>query len=266
MATYTRGYESVAELVEKATASRRRGAYNRFTGRGDWVGRAFRSWEEVVAAANGLWESGVRDIESMLADLASVELPQPACRRRRGVWADDGDEFDHDRFRAGRECWRTLRRQHVTGPQHITLVAQVGGMFGVPPEEFFWRGAVAVCLADLLEKAGYRVTMYAASKTSNSYTNGCGSFRFVQVKGGGDPVNLASLVNAFSPWLYRTVFFQEHYTQAEAKPRNPGYGRTADLTDPDLEEIEPGAILIQGVSDRRRAVAKVREVIEALSQ
>src|SRR5262245_51387036 len=99
MRTFYRHYGSVAELVEKATASRSFDAEDSWTD--SWfLGREFLTWDDVVAAANGTWDEGVAEVERMLEEMASIELPQPKGRRRRPTWsADTGDDFDNDRFR-----------------------------------------------------------------------------------------------------------------------------------------------------------------------
>lgn len=262
---YTKGYDSVAELVEAATAARQRDPEDGCFHSPDWVGRSFATWEDVVAAANGTWDEGVRQVESMVEELRGIELPAPVSRRRRAVWADEGDEFNHDRFRSGQECWRAMRRQTYRAPQHVTIIAQVGGVATVPAAAFLWRGAAAIALADLLEQAGYRVTVYAANR-AEKVGGRHERLRWVRIKDGADPVNLAGMVSAMAPWFYRSVFFQEHASQRGIGRVGQRVGGTRPLTDADVAAIEPGAILIQDVRDRRSAVAKVREVIEALSQ
>jgi hypothetical protein len=267
MTTYTRNYESVAELVEKATAARDRDPYEGWCHREYFVGRDFGSWEDVVAAANGTWDEGVREVESMLEELRGVELSRPVSRKRRAVWADEGDELNYDRFRSGQECWRAMRRQTCQAPQHITILAQVGATGDVSASQLMWRGAAAIALADLLEQAGYRVTVYMANLAMIGGYKDDYSYRVVKVKDASEPVNVANLVNVASPWFYRSVFLQEHSTEPKfGRLGNSKRGSTRSLTQEQVDVVDESAILIQHVRDRDGAVAKVREVIAALGQ
>jgi hypothetical protein len=266
--THYRSYESMADLVEATTAAgtwreRETGSEGqRWRANPRWVGRSFDSWPEVCEAINSLWPEGVAAVEGMLADLRSVELPRPVSRKRRPRWsADQGDEIEPDRLRAGQEPWRELHRESVGAPQHITVVAQVGARCSADPASLLWRGAAAIALADLLEAAGYRVTLALASRAKAAYANGDDSYRHVTLKRADQPVDAASLVNAVSAWCYRTVWLDEHAAQGLRMSDN--YGITSAVSGSAPDELR-NAVWVEDVYSRQEALALVRRVVAGL--
>src|SRR5262249_44679959 len=141
------------------------------------------------------------------------------------------------------------------------VVCQVGALADVAAADLLWRGGAAIALADLLERAGYRVTLWAAGR---SRMTGGYSVRAVRLKAADEPVNAAALANAISGWCYRLVWLQEHAVQ---RPDWARQGSTTSLTTGDAEELAGGepCYVIQNVYDREAALRVARAVVASLS-
>jgi hypothetical protein len=165
-------FDSIQEMVQACDSAFQAGRYRRddATIRRDaeFLGRAFTGWAEVVAKVGEYWPEGLDLVQEMLFELRNIAgQARPKSRVRRGRWsADDGDEIDMDRLRAGQDCWgQTVREEH-DAPQTLCLVFALSTPSSRRSAEVLWRGAVAVILADLLEACGYRVELWAVNCTA----------------------------------------------------------------------------------------------------
>ena len=118
-------YESIEEMVEACDAAYKAGRSHGGFDRSRFIGRAFTGWDDVVAKVGEYWPEGLDLVQEMLFELRNVTgQARPKSRVRRGRWsADDGDEIDVDRLRAGQDCWRQTVREEHDAPQ--TLVPGV---------------------------------------------------------------------------------------------------------------------------------------------
>jgi hypothetical protein len=233
----------------------------------EFIGRHFESWSDLLAQANANWAEGQEIIARMLDEMAGCELPAPTSVRRRARWAEDGDELDSDRLRAGQQdCWRAMARQSCSQPRTISVIVNVVTPGSRDSQEVMWRGGAGVVLANLLEQAGYRVEFWATEYGHDTYRDGLPTLQAVCVKRADQPLDLSTLVNTISGWFYRTVFFQSYHTDA-VKPV-PGYGPCGTVTENTecVRELTGNgqAVVIDGIWNRAAALAKVREVIEQL--
>jgi hypothetical protein len=215
------------------------------------------------------WPEGLDEVQWMLFELRKTALPPITCQKRRPRFADGGDEVDLDRLRAGQECWRTTRRESVTGPQTFCLVADMGTPGGKASMDILWRGAVAIVLADLLEAQGHRVEVWAACRQVRAFRNGAGSFQAVCLKRADQPVDIATLTNAVSGWCYRTLFFQDRAAEGRARvSTSMGYPLPISNTDPSVAGLVGNSrlVTVAGVWSKNDAVAFAARVIETLNQ
>ncbi len=262
-------YDSIQEMIEACDEAYKAGRTHGGFDRASFIGRAFTDWQDVVAKVGEYWPEGLDLVQEMLFELRNVTgQARPRSRVRKGRWsADDGDEIDVDRLRAGQDCWRQTIREEHDAPQTLCLVFSLCTPANRKSEEVLWRGAVAIILADLLEACGYRVELWAVNYCIRAYRDGSSVFQAVRLKPSESPVDIASLVNGIAGWFYRTVVFQSYYVE-KPKPTS-GLGRCMTINEdlPFVRELAGNArvLTIDGVWDRQAAENKVQEVMKSLS-
>lgn len=268
--TYVSNYASITEMLEKAAEARKNGRLLRdgILGSKDFVGRKFRDWAAVEAAALEPWPEGLDIVQEMLFELRnSANLPTPTCVRRRARWADDGDELDNDRLRSGQEAWRTMRRESQRGPTTVTVLVNVSANGSVKADDILWRGAAAIVLTDLLEQAGYRVVLIGCDTGRGAFEDGSDWFGSVRLKASEQPLDIPSVVNGLSGWFFRTVCFQAYHNERRSTPAR-GYGWYKPLTTEMAEVLELAgntrAFLVDGVWTRQAAVAMIQKIVGGL--
>jgi hypothetical protein len=235
-----------------------------------WYGRPIESLDDAIDKAGEVWPAGLELLASMVKELTPLELPKPKCRKRRARWdVDSGDEVDMDRLRGGQEYWRTMRREEARGPSVLTVACNVGGISYLSADQLIWRGAAAVVLADLLEVAGYRVEFWAMRNGREVYQDGGDEFSAVCLKRADQPLDMATLVNGISAWLYRSIWFASYFVEKRSTPRD-SLGRSEPLEGilPRIREVVGGGTLVvlDNVWDRDAAVALVKKVIDELNE
>lgn len=267
MATITRIYDSLDALIEKADEAHRQGKAHHGSTDSDYVGRKWQGWTEARDFARSPWQEGLQAVESMLAQLSAVELPAPMDRKRRPRWsADNGDEVCNDRLRAGQDYWRETRRQDTRAPQQVRIVFQLWQMAMQNSFDALWRGAASICLANLLESAGYRVELWVAESCREAFDSTRDpKLTCACLKRADQPLDLATLVNAIAGWFLRTVVWQEHYSYPQAPTSFMAMQRPIDPAEL-AELVGTGeTIVIDDIWNRSAALARVREIIESLN-
>lgn len=178
---------------------------------GSWHGApaGATNWAGLKNLLTHGWAAGA---EKVRAGIGQVQTPVMRSVRRRGRWAETGDELSLDRMYAGQldTMWRTTSRQQVTAPSRVRIVADVGALADVPAGNLFWRGAAASALANTLQAAGYAVQVEAAWYTVK-YTELRGNETFgIQhvVKPWDKPTTLSMLAASIAcVTFYRGVLF-----------------------------------------------------------
>lgn len=235
----------------------------------DWIGRKFNDWNDVVRAVEGTWAEGVDRIEELSRELEREQLPRPTVIKRRRVWDEyAGDEVDIDRWRAADPYYRTNHRVRSTGPRVITILSEVGQNSHYASESLFWRGAVTVTLARMIEDAGYRAEIVGVGMTSGTYvdSNNPDVMISVNIKGASDALDVGMIANITSGWYFRTVYFGAMLT-----PRiqcNSSLGRMINVTDQAVEYLSPQSRpwVVSGVYDKPSALALARKFLSELIQ
>lgn len=237
-------HDSVSEMVEWIVGESDRGSRSKIAGKipyenGGWIGRKFSGCHAAAEAVNGNWEEGMQLVEKFAEEIRRGDIPEPVSRQRRREWSDDtGDEFCHDRLRAGQDFWQLRRRQYVSGPSVITLALNISASAFYSARDLAWRAAAAAALCGVLEESGYGVELWAASQTERLFNRrSVNSIAAVQIKGAGDPLNLSAAVNAMAPWFYRTMWFSMLYLSPVATDVYDSLGTVVDLDQEHMAEF-----------------------------
>ena len=262
-----RAFDSVEEVIStcQPIADGKLVRINPFN-RPEFLGRMFKTWGEVYAAARGEWAEGVETVNRMLDDLASAGVPQPVSRRRKPRFDEAaGDEVDYDRLRSGQPLWRTTSRRDSRAPQTVTVVIDVNSQKKVAHADILWRGAAAIALTEKLEAADFRVELWVVHKATDCCTGGVGHCNAICLKRAGDPLDKATFVSAVSGWFYRSLLWR-------AKGLLPGrlkkaLGAPVAPTTSDLQVFLPGQtpVLISGAYSYAAAVELVRSTLKRLT-
>jgi hypothetical protein len=207
MATKVLRFDSVNAMMAHCTAGQAEHP-SPFLGRGSFTGRSFKTWSDLEAAVKDAWQEGLDAVQAMIfeIDREKHKLPTPVDIRRRKRFADQGDDIDLDRLRSGQDAWIDCPRRQTQAPKAVTLFVNVAACGNVEPMEVLWRGAAAICLADLLEKNGYRVELWLCRYVD--LMGGPTTMVQVKLKDMASQVDISSLTNAVSAWFYRTAGFQ----------------------------------------------------------
>lgn len=227
-------------------------------------GRKFRDWSEVAAAAVSPWDEGLEAVRSMQDQIEKARLPRPLSKRRRGTWSeDDGDDFDLARFRSGQAYWRASQRRRGLGFNTVTIVSDVSANRDVSPTDILWRGAASMCLAKILEQAGYRTEIWAAWGAQCYYYSGRELFSAVRLKRPHDRLDTGRVAAGVSGWFFRTVFFAAGNLAGDRPTRHLGFAvpvaHLVHHVTPD-----PARILVSGAWSFCEAVELVRRELETL--
>lgn len=208
MRTYDNSYgqlvvfDEVAEVIATCAGAN-------FQSNEDKLGRLLPTWRSVTEAVDRPWTEGLEVVQRFIDKLESEELPEiRSVVRRTRHDEDDGDEIDLDRMRAGQPYWRVSRRETTNSPTEGTIVVSLAAEKTVSPTDILWRGAAAIAMADILERQGFSVALWAV-QCSSPYEGD--QYRRLTVaiplKAHGDRLDLSTLVNTISGWFYRSVLF-----------------------------------------------------------
>ncbi len=230
--------------------------------RASFNGRAgFKDFGDAAEAALTSWPEGIQIVEQMLEEIYREDLPVPeTTRRRRMMSRKDGQMLDVERLRAGKAFWRTNRRRRAVGPTHLTIITDVSANGGVSHRDIMWRGAAAIALMDVLERAGYRCEHWAAKRTDaigrDIHTNQTvNELQAVRTKCQGEPLDVSGQVNVVSGWFMRTIFFGAKSLTGDVALESM-LGQPTRLTNDDIREItnDSRVLVSQGITSYRDAV------------
>lgn len=223
-----------------------------------------RSVQDLRDALTKTWKEGIELVEQTVRDLAEVELPEPKARRRAKVWADDGDEVSIDRLERGQPCWRSTRRRPMPGSKVVTLCVGVAASAVYKHADLAWRTAAAIAIADLIEPAGFSCDIVAYRYSGRMYEDGRDSLIVVPVKEASAPLDIGTLVNAMSPWFYRTAFFASGRIGGAVCG---GQGRPLKIGGTSMTAYVSGgseAYVLDSVVSRETAIEAVRKILSEI--
>lgn len=232
--------------------------------RAAWIGRHFKSWIDAQESANREWGEGIRAFDNAMNQLRDEKVPEPKSLKRKAYWSeDDGDEICLDRLRHGQPFMRHTKRQHRPGPISVTIITNITTHSGHISLDIIWRGVAAICLTEILEKAGYRVELWAANHCGAAYANSKYQLSAVRLKHGADPIDISTLINATSGWYYRTFFFGSYWLYHSTPTDGLGYCMSLDgirhMITPDEQ-----CMICDGVWSHSQAITWVRKQLESL--
>lgn len=275
---YHQHHECIPDLLSACEKAWNAGRRNSSITSDHWsfIGRTFDGFPSLLKAYYAPWQQGLDEVQGMIYQIEREghSLPVPKLLRRKPVFhPDDGDEIDNDRLRCGQDYWRKCVRQNLQGPQFITLFTNIASSGSRRSSDVLWRGAVAIVLCDLLEKAGYRVGVNLCHYSRGVYCKFRGSdyeqsLMTVNVKREEDTVDIPSLVNVVSGWFYRGIAFQARHIRQEEV--SYGYGNPQTITE-DLDFIQEltgnnaAPIVIDNIWSREVAIQKIKHVINKLN-
>jgi hypothetical protein len=268
LADYSTGYglhthpENAANLKE-AGARDDSIEYNR-----DWYG-GLRSVAHAGELLTSGWQEGAARLASIASDLAP---PTAKSRKRVARWEAEGDDLHVERALRGDwdNAWRTTRRQWSPGPATVTLFTPVGGASYLTSEHLFWRGAVALVVADLLESAGYSVEI-VASWLVRDCERGKGRLcrASVTLKDPGQPLAIDALASVL---CHAGVIRSYGFGMIAAIPHNVGPAMGFNATaGGDWEklaaagEIPEGSLVIAPVTDESGCKAEIARILATLA-
>lgn len=216
--------------------------------RKSFVGRAFNNWEEVQKAAKSCWAEGIYTCQEFINRLKDIELPEVKDTRRKTRYSDDdGDEVDFEKMYSGDEkFFRKTEREDSTGVKDVSIYIDTTTPCNKDSSDILWRGAAAIALAYLLEARGYRVELWVVN---GSKLYGGESTRVLTsccLKKASDPLDLSTLVNAVSGWMYRTKIFSvlENLCRIRGKQVALGLGECTSPSEMDLDLIHKDDVRI----------------------
>jgi hypothetical protein len=107
------------------------------------------------------WREGRENLMKLSSDVGEVRGLLSAIRRP--AWTEDGEDVNVDRLFNGDvdHAFRGTVKAMATGTRFVRLVCPVMALGDKDAEQFMWRGAATLVLADKLEEAGYRVSIDA---------------------------------------------------------------------------------------------------------
>jgi hypothetical protein len=258
-------FDSVQELID--SGSQDMGLAKRF-GASQWdkfIGRAFRDWDNFREVAAAQWGEGLSLLESAADRVRDVAPSAPVTRRRRPHYSEDrGDEVDLDRLRSGKPFLRSTRRENAHGPTSITLAIDITTPAGRKPEEIVFRGVAGIVAAEILERNGYRVAIWAHNYTNPTYTDGVSGLQMLCLKRLGDPIDSSSLVSAVSGWMYRTAWFGVIRRPPSGRQATEGLGPCARAPRELVAELtqDEDVFFIEDCFDLPSACLTIRQILD----
>lgn len=208
-----RHYANIGEIIENADRIMKDEGHSYATGSrwtygNDWqdepATRAGLLAGEAPAAALAAYDALRSQYE---ADTLTTATPAPT-RRRRQVWADQGDEIDTDRMNAGRETpWRSTRIGRSA--PIVRLALNIGISAGNGPEQFAQVAATAAAIADALTLSGYAVEIVGCEiGINNKYAKGANVYTF-PLKSSHEPLDARRILSAAAPGLLRAYLIPQ---------------------------------------------------------
>ncbi len=119
-------------------------------------------WMAVKDAVAHGWPDGVKKAQDALKELKS-SIPRAKTQRRVKVRGPQGNELDIHRVYAGdlQRAWRGTEKQERFPSKRqgkkVTVAVELGISAMQDASILFWRGAVAMFMADILTRQGYSV-------------------------------------------------------------------------------------------------------------
>lgn len=231
----------------------------------EWYGGLTKA--AAIKMMAGGWSEGV----ARVADLArDITPPEARTVRRKPRWADEGQDLSVDRALAGQwdSAWRDVSRVACRGLRSVSLFTMWGGHCGLTSDEIFWVGATALVLADVLESAGYAVSLTASNLVIDGHYSHAINRTDIIVKRHEDPLvidNVAAVMchagifrsYGFAAMVRGTYNIGESYGYPRM-PWEPSHRERMAAAG----EIPEDHLIIGGVHDRDSCIEEISRIIK----
>jgi hypothetical protein len=236
----------------------------------NWLFGDAENLTELRRRVNEGWPEGVE----LINRLQDTELAPPQSTKRVRVRADQGDALDiHAVYRGHLDtAWEKTRRQHRRAPTVVRIVAMIAGHHMQDPEQFFYRGAAAAKLTDMLTEAGYSVEVLTAcvaesigdGRTKPDYCH------TMVLKQSNAPLDLSNIAAVLCQQGFVRYFMFRSFSCCETKTglHMGYYGSTSKLNALAMEATEEKNVktiyLKYSVDSAEMAQAWIKESIEQI--
>lgn len=283
-------FDSLHDMLNVPVASHsfshfRSTCVSRYGDQSDWWG--VPGADELATAIETGWTEGAEKIEKSIGKLDEVFLQAPAQKqmRRRRARSDQGDSIDMQRVYAGQldQAWSRMIPAERDGKKlFVDVVVNVASHCGRNQSEFFWRGALAIQIADALEARGVRVRILAGHLGQSVYycdpqvecgedteTETTSAAIFGTVKNYDEPVNKPHLAAMLSlAGVFRTVMWKPWFSHVNREVAGLGRPDTFAANEKIAEHIGAGksdCILVENVWTESKAKELLEKIINDYS-
>lgn len=205
-----------------------------------WWGPGIKSKEDVNRNLDGGWVEGA---EKMIQSNKELDLSLRVSRpRRKRVRAAMGDTLDMQRVWQGdlARAWSATEMGETMLPlKHVCIAVELNGSGYRTGEDFLWRGAAALALADLISESGRMVKIMVYGVTAEAYADKKAHVYTVKVKDYTEPLDVERLAaSACMAGTYRHAVWRVREARTDSKVGS-GYGYSLHGKWKNLPNIEP---------------------------
>jgi len=159
-----------------------------------------------------LIRNGWNDGATRLFEMAKqIKAPTVQTIKRKMIWGDEGREIDLDSYlaRDTERLWTDYTKiRKNSGGRVVKISANIAAPGFTSGDAFFWPGAAATVLTDLLTQAGYLTEVNLHLVTTNSRDNDRKHTAIIRVKDAEQPLSVVSLASTLCfAGFFRTIGF-----------------------------------------------------------
>jgi hypothetical protein len=216
----------------------------------DWFGDSYKNCLDILERES--WPEGVKRAKHLSSEIV---LPKVKSVRRKRTRSDLGSEIDMARVYSSQlsTAWSDTTRESSAGKRQITISASIGFNCATSASAFFWRGATALKLVELMTDAGYRVRVLGFSAARDvDYADRSKVFAdVIQLKAFNQRVNLTALaIPLCLPAFFRLKCFESRMKDPDIKDGSYSLGGTVKK----LPEGFDADIQIESIKSKDQAI------------
>lgn len=191
----------------------------------------------------------------------AIGIVAPSARSIKPSFSENrstGQRYDLERVLSGRpgQWGRWERGERVkNGNRIVALYLTLGGHSGLSAKEMMWGPVSGAVIADILERAGYRVEIWGSCGLQ---AHGVDVYARALLKDADQPIDLLALTRAMHPATARAIMYPA--IEVDHKRLGRGYGRVS-LVHPEAFG-ETNCIAIPGTYNLESTAAQITSVIE----
>lgn len=190
-------------------------------------------------------------------------VPPATGQRRRTVRGrESGDAIGIDRFlRRDADCWERVEKVRTTS-RVVRLAVNLATPSTVEPKQVIWRGAVAIALADELQRKGISVEIIAFRANQDFfYEDRRTAVCACTVKAASEPLDIASLATICCSLGWYRLCFVPAMIAKSTRVVSSHWGRATEIS---RSMIGADAIIDCGVRNEADAVRQVRRILDEI--